>query len=408
MLSFRARLAALVLVAFGIRLAAAWANRRFPVAGDALTYHLEAGLLARGEGFRRVFEDVPTAEHPPAHTVVLAAADLLGAHSTAYQRAFLGVLGSVTVGLVGLLGRRVAGERAGLIAAGLAAVYPLLWLPDAALMSETTSTLFVAACLLAAYRLLDRPSAAAAAALGALIGLAALARGEALALLVLLVAPLARRAGRFAVLAGAGLAACALVLAPWTIRNAVTFDAPVLISTNSSGVFVGANCERTYYGDAIGAWVFSCYGAAAHGNEAQRMAEYRSRGLRYAREHAGRVPVVVAARLGRLLDVYRPNQGVFFAATEGRDPRASRVGIGAFWLLAPLAVAGAVLLRRRGETLAILLAPVVLVALVAAAVYGSARLRVSAEPSLVVLAAVTLDAVLRTRRAARRAARRAG
>ena len=43
------------------------------------------------------------------------------------------LVGTVTVVLVGLLARRVAGERAGLIAAAVAAVYPLLWLADGSL-----------------------------------------------------------------------------------------------------------------------------------------------------------------------------------------------------------------------------------------------------------------------------------
>jgi hypothetical protein len=193
----------------------------------------------------------------------------------------------------------------------------------------------------------------------------------------------------------AGLAACALVLAPWTIRNALTFDAPVAISTNASGVFVGANCARTYYGGGIGAWDFRCYGDPPPGDEAQQMTAYRARGLRYARDHAGRVPLVVAARLGRLADVYRPwTQGVFYNGSEGRNPRATKAGLVFYWLLLPFGIAGALRLRRRG---AVLLVPVALVVLVGAAVYGSTRFRTAAEPSLVVLAAVALSALLAPR-----------
>src|ERR1700742_1732830 len=281
--SFRGRLAGIVLFAAAVRLLAAYHYRSYPGVGDALTYPLEADLLAHGHGFRRVAENVPTAEHPPLHIVVLAFFDLLGAHSTAAQKACMGLVGSVTVGLIGLLGRAVRDETAGLIAAGIAAIYPMLWLPDAAIMSETTSMLPVAAALLVAYQ---RPSVKRAAGLGALIGLAALARGELLALLLLLLADRRR--------ALVGVAACALVLAPWTIRNAVTFHAPVLISDNANGVFVGANCAPTYSGPLIGSWVFSCYGKAPPGDEAQQMVAYRKRGLTYARHHAGRIPVVVA------------------------------------------------------------------------------------------------------------------
>jgi hypothetical protein len=261
--------------------------------------------------------------------------------------------------------------------------------------------------LLAALSRRERPYGRRAAVLGAAIALAALTRGEALALLVFLLVPTAwmacasdRRA--FARWTAVGVGAFALVLAPWAIRNALTFDARVLISTNGDGVWVGSNCPATYDGPLIGSWVFACYGTRPPGDEAQQSVAYRERGLRYARDHAGRVPIVVAARLGRLLDVYRPwTQGVFFNATEGRGSRASKLGLLAWWLLAPLAVAGAVLLRRRRAVgLGVLLGPVVMVLCVGAAVYGSTRFRFAAEPSVVVLAAVAVQAL--AARAARR------
>jgi hypothetical protein len=71
-----------------------------------------------------------------------------------------------------------------------------------------------------------------------------------------------------------------------------------------------------------------------------------------------------------------------------------------FWLLAPLAVAGGWLLRRRRQPLVILLMPVAMVTLTALLTYGSTRFRFAAEPSIVVLAAVAADALLRPRRGA--------
>ena len=410
MSSFRARLALVALLGLAVRLLAAWVNRDWPVIGDALTYHLEGGYLADGQGFRRAYEDLPTAEHPPGHIVVLALADLLGVDGTAGQKAFMGGVGTITVVLIGLLGRRVGGPRVGLIAAALAAVYPMLFLPDAALMSETTSTLLFVVVALAALGLRDRRSARAAALLGAGIALAALVRGEALGLLVLLAAPLAWRAGagdrrRSLVLVACAVVAFVVVLAPWTIRNATTFERPVLVSTNGDAVWVGANCPRTYYGELTGAWVFSCFGEAPPGDEAEQAVGWRERGLTYARENAERIPIVMAARLGRLLDLYRPwDQGVFFAASEGRKPTLQKLGLVAYWLILPLAIAGFVLLRRRrdGDALMVLLAPVALVLLVGVVVYGSTRFRTAAEPALLIAAAVALDAAAHRARPAPR------
>src|ERR687887_768343 len=134
--SFRGRLAIVALAALAVRTAATVYHRDYPVIGDALTFHLEGGHLAHGEGFRRIFEDVPTAEHPPLFICLIALFTLFGADGFLSQKLLLGLVGTATVVLVGLLGRRVGGERAGLIAAAVAAVYPLLWLADRSPISE--------------------------------------------------------------------------------------------------------------------------------------------------------------------------------------------------------------------------------------------------------------------------------
>jgi 4-amino-4-deoxy-L-arabinose transferase-like glycosyltransferase len=394
---FETRLALIALAGLGIRLLYAVLHRKYPVVGDALTFHVDAQHLADGQGFIRPFEGVPTAEHPPLHIVVLAFVDLLGGGSTTVQRCVMGVIGTGTVVALGVLGRTVAGARAGLIAAALAAVYPLLWVIDGAIMSETEYVLLVTLVLLAAYAYLRAPTVGRGALLGALIALAALTRGEALGFMVVLVVPLVLRAwrgwgARLRAAAVVGLAFCA-VLAPWTIRNALTFEHVVLISTNGDNVFVGANCERSYYGDLVGSWAFSCFGRRAPGDESEYSRVWRRRGLDYARDHAGRIPVVVAARLGRQFDVYRPRQGVYLASGEGRDHRVQWLGVYMFWAMLPLGAAGALVLRRRGQPLLILGAPFFLIVIMGALVYGSTRFRVAFEPALVVLAAVALDAL---------------
>jgi 4-amino-4-deoxy-L-arabinose transferase-like glycosyltransferase len=399
--SFRGRLAIVALAALAIRTAATIHHRDYPVIGDALTFHLEGGHLAHGEGFRRIFEDVPTAEHPPLFICLLALFDLVGADGFLSQKLLVGLVGTATVVLIGLLGRRVGGDRTGLIAAALAAVYPLLWLVDGSLMSESLYGTLVVTVLLAAYAYRDRRTIRRAAVLGALIGLAALTRGEALLLVPLLavallaLGPLPMRARLEHI--GVLVAAFAVVLAPWTIRNLTTFEKPVLISTNSEGVWVGANCRQTYYGPIIGLWDFPCYGKRPAGDESQQSAEYRSRGMRYLRDHAGRLPLVLAARFGRVWDVFRPAQQRVYESGEGRPARSERLGVWMYWLLLPFAAAGAWLLRRRGEPLAILLVPVVLVTLTALLSYGTTRFRFAAEPSILVLAAVALDALARRR-----------
>jgi 4-amino-4-deoxy-L-arabinose transferase-like glycosyltransferase len=395
---FERRLALIALAGLAVRVLYTVLNRHYVVQGDALTFHLEGGFVADGEGFHHIFDGEPTAEHPPLHILVIAVIDLLGGNGFLSQKLALCAVGTGTVVLIALAGRLLGGEGLGLLAAAIAAVYPMLWLADGSLMAETTYAFFVTASLLCTLAYRRRRSARLAAALGGLIALAALTRGEGLALLVALVLPLLWRRWRH--LAVAGLVAI-VVLTPWTVRNLTTFDKPFVISTNSATVWAGANCHRTYYTDQIGAWVFSCFGPRPAGrDESDEAAVYRDRGLRYMRDHAARLPLVAAARLGRLWDVYRPwTQGTFFNGVEGRHPRATHLGLLAYWALLPFALLGALVMGGRRRGLWILVAPIVMVTLVGLATYGTTRFRMAAEPSIVLLAAVGLQAAaLRVRR----------
>lgn len=395
--SFTQALVGAALLAMAIRALYALSMRGYPVQGDALTFHLVGQGLADGKGFVAAFPPGgPTAEHPPMMELLLAGLDRLGANGYQVHRLVLGAIGTVNVVLVGLLGRAVGGARTGILAGLVAAVYPLLWTADGALMSEPLYGTFLLAALLSAVRLRRAPAPRTAALLGALLGLAALTRGEAIELVVLLAVPVvlgSTAGGRARVaLVGAVLAAFVVVLAPWTIRNLQRFDTPVLISTNADNIFAGANCRDTYYGPLVGAWRLQCFGRRRSGeDEATYFRRERDAGLRYARGHTDRVPAVVAARLGRVLDVFRVDQAIFFNASEGRRAQWARRGIWLYWVVGLLALAGlGVLARRRSDVLLVLLAPVAMVLATAAVTYGTTRFRYAAEPTLIVLAAVAL------------------
>jgi 4-amino-4-deoxy-L-arabinose transferase-like glycosyltransferase len=330
--------------------------------------------------------DRPTAEHPPLYTVVLTGLAWLGGRSVEAQALTGSVFGAGTIATLGVLGRRLAGDRAGLLAAALAAAYPTLIAADGALMSESLLGLLVALSLLAAYRLVEAPTVGRAIALGVAAGLAALTRGEALLLLLLFLVPAVRRPHGWRA-AAVALAAVVVVLVPWTVRNWVVFDQPVLIATNSGSAIGGANCDQTYYGPNLGFWTLQCVNKHP-GNEADALSEAGRDGIRYAGDHLGRLPVVLGARLAGVWSLHHP-----FQLPEGRSSRVHKLGVVTFFLLVPFAIAGAVILRRRGVGVWLLLVPPVAVSITALATYGNVRFRESAELSLVVLAAVALDAL---------------
>lgn len=380
--------------------------------GDGFLYHDTANLLADGAGYvlppsASVFggqdadpELEPTARHPPLWPFVLAGASELGATGKTSHRLVGALLGALMVGLLGLTAREVGGELAGLFTACLAAVYPAFVAADAALMSEPLYGLLLSAALLLACRLWRRPSTAEAAGLGALVGLAALARGEALLLVPLLLLPtLWRGAPGRGKRVAIGCLALVVVLAPWSIRNSLKFDRPVLVSTGYGGVLAGANCPEAYGGVDLGSWNVGCaLRAQREGNEAAVARLETEDSLTYAREHSGRVPAVLAVRLLRTWDLYQPFRVRPFewARIPGWVIRAEAI---ALYLLLPLAAWGLVILRRRGAPLVPLLAPVALVMMVTLAFYGLPRFRYAAELSLIVLAGCALATAAGRRRA---------
>src|SRR5262245_1650099 len=348
---------------------------------DALYYVTQSQAIVDGDGFQQPFGDQPDAHHPPLTTLaVVPATALFGVpDDTLPQRLTMCLIGAAAVGVIGLLGRRVAGDAVGLTAAVLAAVYPNLFINDGIVMAESLTALLVATVLLLAYRLREERTAIVAAGLGLACGLAALTRAELVLLLLAVAIPAALGSARSAWRAhaktcGIVVGVTLVVMAPWVIRNLVTFDEPATLSTGDGAVLLGANCDRTYSGRFLGVWSLECstdvdeVDDAAVESRVQRNAAFD-----YVGDHLDRVPVVVAARLGRAFDVFRPFQTADFGALEGRSRTAAVVGIVMYWLLIPLVVAGIVLSRRRPFVVWPLLVPFAIVAAVVVLGYGIPR-----------------------------------
>lgn len=370
---------------------------------DELYYVAQSDLVAHGKGFAKPFVGVPAADHPPLTTLVIVPATAVFGvpDDTLPQRLTMCIVGAAAVGVIGLLGRRVGGEAVGLTAAIVAAVYPNLFMNDGIVMAESLTALLVAAALVLVYRLRSERSTWVAVALGVVCGLAALTRAELVLLVPVVAIPAVLGADRSAwrtrvAPLAAVVAAALLTVAPWLARNAVTFDEPTTLSTGDGAVLLGANCDRTYSGPLLGVWSLECSTTVRETADLSVSAKrQRDLALEYIGDHLDRLPLVVAARIGRTFDVFRPFQTADFGTREGRPRAAGIAGVAMYWLMIPLAVLGVVLLRRRRVLVWPLLAPFAIVVGVVALGYGITRFRVPAEPSIVVLASVGLVAAWR-------------
>lgn len=382
---------------------------------DGHFYSYQAQVVDDGGGWYVGIAGEPNVHHPPGWTTLLSLVALLGQSSVRFHQLLGAAIGATTVVLVGLAGRKVAGPRVGLIAAVIAALYPGLWISEHAVLSETLMFPLVAVLILCVYRFLERPTFARAAGLGGLVGLLGLVRSEQIFLGVALVAPVvlvssvARRSGwgqRTAWLAVAGAVAVATVL-PWTVYNLDRFERPVFLSSGGGQAMAVGTCDEVAQGDLLGYWHSSCtrwvFGPAGRGQDKTELdATMREHALEWLAENPERVPLMVLAREGRTWGLFRPAQQVRFDH-ECCDTRLDLLWARqiAYWMLLPAAVVGGLTLRRREVPVWPLLSFVGVAALATAITYGEARSRSAAEVSIVLLAAVGIDAIWRRYRAGR-------
>jgi hypothetical protein len=257
-----------------------------PGVSDQVSYDALARRVLAGHGFSFGSDWWPAtrAGEPTAHwsylyTLWLASFEALaGPHPLVPRLAQAILTGILHPWLAWRLGTRVFGERAGLIAAWLSAVYLYFVYYAGALMTETFTILAILWTLNQAIELADsrveprdsagvqRRSADAAvmpwATLGLAIGLAALLRQVTLLMVPVVVVWLlwARRGsggraasgqqGRMpsgsayrATVGGllVSFAVVAVLIAPWTVRNHLAFGRPVLLNTNAGFAFYWAN-----------------------------------------------------------------------------------------------------------------------------------------------------------------------
>ena len=412
---------ALIALALVVRLAFIAATPGYVPEHDDRDYdRLACGLVA-GEGYTRAGPPVsesrcgdgptgnPTAFRPPGFPMFLAAvytaSEPIGVERWTAARVALALIGTGSVALLGLVAFGLFGRRTAMVAMGLAAVFPPSIVLGGALLSET---LFVALMLAAiAAVLADRAAGGERrwlVAAGVLCGLAVLTRSNAPALILPLaiavattgaaVRPLRARLGRAAALVGIA----ALVVAPWTIRNAIELDGFAPVTTEAGSALAGTYNDVTRTDpDWPGAWLpparFEELRSTldpVRGDEPEEQRALTRYSLGYMADNPGYVAAVGGRNVWRLGGFAGPDWWHYSGRTLSLPRWTADVSGVVFLVFLALAVAGAFTRAARTAPRWLWLMPVLMV-LSVMFVVGETRFRAPADPFVVLLAALAVS-----------------
>ena len=380
--------------------------------GDGLySYYWGAENLLTGHPFvsfgsTLLPHTLPDAKHPPGFVTMLGILYKLGFHSPTSLMYWNCVLGASIIVLIGILLAKLVSERAGIVGALICAVYPNIWINDTLLMSETLMMFGYTLGLLGVYAFHRRPTWQRVVVASAGFTIATSARAETIVLFGIVILPLvlARRSlplRRRMALLGVAAILPLVVFVPWTVYNQSRFAEPVYLSTGFGSTMAATTCGSAFYGPNTGYSSSAClrrYAPPQPKNgkpldQSEVGAYMQRRALRYISDHRRRFPKVVVAREARILGVWNPSQqDVMDSYIQQRGSvRLTRVARWAFWVLALLSIAGAIVWRRRHIPLYPLVAEIGLTAVVIALTFGNTRYRCGVEICLVLLAATAID-----------------
>ncbi|MDR7415131.1 MAG: glycosyltransferase family 39 protein [Armatimonadota bacterium] len=347
--------------------------------------------LLSGRGY--ALDGEPVASTPPLYVFFLAALYAVFG-SPVWVRAAQVLLGAAGCVVLYTIGRRIFDPATALLSAGLLALHPATAYLAGLHLTENLFLPLLLLVLLQAQHLADRLSAGRAFGLGVLVGLGALVRAVFLGFLPFLLfwawlRVRGRGAPRYRVF-GLVMAGCALVLLPWTVRNAVVLRAFVPVQSNGAMVFWAGNnphadgglvwpTRRTWTGGRPpddGHYGWRDLGVS------EENARYLQEALRWIREHPGDYLRLLGRKLARLYG--------FSRATDDQGLEVP-LGVAVFQgLLYVAAAAGWTLAWARRKSVALLGWLVVFTNLMALVFSGASRYALPMVPSLVLFAGFTL------------------
>lgn len=355
----------------------------------------------------------PTAYFAPAFPYYLALVDIIDGHETrrdgAIQpaRVSQAVLGTITVALTGLVALELFGPTAGWIALVLAAIYPVLIELTDAIVAENLLTVFVLAAVYTGLRVRRAARARTrlgwVAGTGVLTGLATLSHENGILLLIPLIPAVWTRRPRLrpgALAAPALLVAMtALMVLPWTIRNAIVEHHFIPVSDETGITLVGTYNPksaadpnvpykwRIYYGIP---GERSLIRESSSMTEPQLGARLEHQALHYISDHPFSPFVVAFHNTLRLFEL----EGTFAwrasASAISLSDNTATIGIFSFWALCLLALAGAFTRLARSAPKWVWMVPLLLALSVVLVNVETPRFRAPVDPFLILLAAAGL------------------
>lgn len=356
-----------------------------------------ASNLLAGRGFVYPFLGTPYRSYmEPLYPALCAAVYFITGHSYAALAVVQALLGALLVWLVFACGRRVASDRAALLATALAAVHPGLIAYTTKFHPFVLDSLLLLLVLWTSLAFAPARPWRSALAVGGALGLCVWTRATVLAGLPVIGWWLWTRAERArpAVLA-LTLGTAALAIAPWVARNAIVHHRFMLTRSGTALVFWLGNNPHGFSGSAVTPAGQPLY-ERLPADQRRRLLERDELGQQdlllaeataFVRAHPLGFLRRWAVKLGHFW-WQSPQAGRLYPAPWFRLYQAF------YGAMMALVMIGTTALRRRGETW-LTLGLCLSIAFVQSAYYVEGRHRLAIEPLLLPLAGAGLDWLLR-------------
>jgi hypothetical protein len=418
---------AILLLALVVRIAYVEATPYHAV-NDAGTYNRMASMVAThgdyhtGSGPRTGAGNSrgPTAYFPPGFPYTLALADLLTGHAAGGKSALHSIrieqalLGTLAVGVIGLVGLELYGATVALVAMLLAAVYPVLIEESGLMVAENVMVPLMLAAVWAAVRAGRSAHPVRWGALAGLFtGLATLTHENAILLLLPLgvaVASAARPWRGLRPARGPALTAvvslvamAALAISPWAIRNAVELHRFVPVS-DETGITLRGTYNPASAADPTIPYKWRLFSHDAqddyykhHGSrftEPQLSDALQSRALHYIGRHPLSPLAVIVDNTLRMLELEGSAAWHASAIGMGLSVGTAHTGVIAFWVMAVLALLGLLTPRAWRAPRWLWGVPVLLWLSAVAINMETPRFREPIEPFLILLAACAVTSAV--------------